>query len=58
MLLIAFLTAMLRNKTNVDYWLGMWAPSGNTFNFEDNSLLDYTNWAPNKPGNIYGVILN
>jgi hypothetical protein len=35
----------------------MWAPSGNTFYYEDNSLMDFANWAPNKPGNIFGVIV-
>jgi len=48
---------LLRSKQEdyKDYWLGLWAPSGNTFFYEDNTDLDYSYWAPGKPGTITNV---
>ena len=55
----AYVSSLLRNKTtNGDYWIGLRSPWGNEpFYFEDNTALEYTKWAPGKPGNYYGVTL-
>ena len=44
----SYVTALLREKYN-DYWLGLWAPDGKTFYYEDDSEFDYANWMSNKP---------
>ena len=47
----SYLTALLRKKKS-DFYIGLWAPSGNTFYYEDNSILSFAKWAPNKPSAI------
>ena len=47
----SYVSALLRKKKS-DFFLGLWAPSGNTFYYEDNSILDFARWAPNKPSTI------
>jgi len=47
----SYVSALLRKKKS-DFFIGLWAPSGNTFYYEDNSILDFAKWAPNKPGSV------
>ncbi len=52
----SYVTALLRGKYN-DYWLGLWAPDGKTFYYEDDSEFDYANWMSNKPSTTRDVNL-
>ena len=47
----SYVSALMRKKRS-DFFIGLWAPTGNTFYYEDNSILDFAKWAPNKPGSI------
>lgn len=42
-----------RRKTT-NHWIGMWAPGDIFFN-EDNTDIDYTNWANGKPSYVGAV---
>ena len=49
----SYLTALLRTSSSDDPWIGLWNPNGQAFQYEDNSELERTKWAPNNPGSFY-----
>ena len=49
---------MRNRQSKRGYWIGLQSPWANSpFYHEDNSAVDYTNWAPGKPGYVVGVYI-
>ena len=47
---------MRKRQSKKGYWIGLQSPWSNSpFYHEDNSAVDFTNWAPGKPGFVVGV---
>lgn len=52
---LAYVTALLKNTKNTDFYIGLWSPggfTGNAFFYEDNSEISFTKYKI-KPNSVH-----